>query len=539
MEFISVLREPDLVLGALSDTPYRFEEEKERCECPVKYEYKIEKNSAKVIVYPSGKPIKYLKLRFRGDLSFVDKVYGDQLERSAPKAPLEWRSIIPHRIMGWYSIAAGGGSAVGYGVKTGADSFAFWQLDAHGVTLFLNLMSGNEGVDLKEPLVACEVVMYNGREGESTYSVHRELCRLMCDKPKISHGPMFGVNNWYWAYGDITREIVLSECDALMDMAEGAVSRPAMIIDDGWQLNRTYSGNNYIGGPWLPNDCFSDMQSVAEDIKKKGARPGIWFRPLLTLGRIPEGALLHKKSGGQILDPSHPYTKERVFADAARIRGWGYEIIKHDFTTIDITDRANLSSEAYAAAVVSENISFYDKTKTTATVIKELYQTISNATEGADVIGCNTVSHLTAGIHSVNRVGGDTSGRLFEWTRQCGVNSVMRLPQNELFYIVDPDCAAFTDRVDPSLNLDYLEMCAITGMTTLASVTPGILTPKDKKRINSIFRTAAENKLRYIIDDYDKNSSPEKFISEKTGERIEFNWERAYDGVRFSYDWYN
>ena len=68
--FPTVLRQPDRVMGATDESPYRFEEDLQ-AECPVQYEYRVEKNSAKVIVYPSGAPVKFLKLRFRADLSFV------------------------------------------------------------------------------------------------------------------------------------------------------------------------------------------------------------------------------------------------------------------------------------------------------------------------------------------------------------------------------------------------------------------------------------------------------------------------------------
>ena len=113
----------------------------------------------------------------------------------------------------------------------------------------------------------------------------------------------------------------------------------------------------------------------------------------------------------------------------------------------------------------------------------------------------------------------------------------MRLPLNDTIYRTDPDCAAFTERVDPSLNLDYLEMCAITGMTTLASVTPGILTDAQMKRINEIYLLADRDADRYGIVNYDKTATPSIFSDEKCVR--EYNWESAYDGARFVLDWFN
>ena len=64
--FTSVLRTPDRAFGATEATEFRFEEAQSAA-CDVKYEYKVENGVGKVIVYPSASPVKYLKLRFRGD----------------------------------------------------------------------------------------------------------------------------------------------------------------------------------------------------------------------------------------------------------------------------------------------------------------------------------------------------------------------------------------------------------------------------------------------------------------------------------------
>lgn len=539
-EFIDILRQPDSAVGATDASPFRFEERACGPCSDVKYTYEIRGNSARITVYPSGSPVKYLKLRFRGDLSFAESVYGEQWERVGMGYNAEWRSIAPYRGLPWFCYIKGDNRYACYGVKTGPDCFPFWQVDSHGITLFLNLCIGNDGTDLKEPLIACEVVQYVSDEGADAYLTAQKFSKMMCDSPLLPKEQIFGVNNWYWAYGKISRESVLRETDYLMKMCEGTKQRPYMIIDDGWQYNRTHiDGGSYIGGPWeFPNSHFGNMAEMADEIHAKGAKCGIWFRPALTLGEIPEEARLARASiGGLILDPTQPYTLERVEADAARLRSWGYDVIKHDFTTIDIVGVTAFSADKHHYNFVPRDRIFHNKTKTTATVIKDFYKAIQRGAGDADVIGCNTISHLTAGIHSTYRTGNDTSGRSFALTHHQGVNSVMRLPHNDAFYRVDPDCAAFTEKVDADINLDYLEMCAITGMTTLASVTPGILTDKEMERINKIYRTADEDKLRLGIKNYDKTSCPEIFVSEDGSITREFDWEREYDGARVVYNW--
>ena len=123
-KFVSVLRAPDNAFGATEATCYRFEEAATAA-CDVKYDYVVSDKSAKVVVYPSGSPVKYLKLRFRGDLSSVDKVYGDQWERSSEGAFLEWRSVMAGRALAWFCFVKSGDRIACYGVKTGADCFAF------------------------------------------------------------------------------------------------------------------------------------------------------------------------------------------------------------------------------------------------------------------------------------------------------------------------------------------------------------------------------------------------------------------------------
>ena len=540
MEFFSILREPDSVLGVTEDTPFRVEEEGQTS-CPIKFEYKVENKVGKLIVYPSTSPIKYLKLRWHGELNFVEKVYGDPWERAGVNgAFLEWRSVMAHRVLPWFTYLIAGNKMACYGVKTGADSFAFWQIDTHGITLFVNLCSGVDGVRLDKPLLALEVVELFGDEFEEPYNVAKRFSSIMCDNPVIPKEPIFGINDWYWAYGEISNEIVIKEADYLMKMSKGLKHKPYLVVDDGWQKNRTYTSSPYIGGPWEEcNSRFNGMDKLAEIIHEKGAKAGLWFRPLLTIESCPEEAILEKKDDNSIiLDPSHPYTLKRVYEDAKRISDWGFDLVKHDFTSWDICGMP-LASDKHGAFIFKDNRHFYDKTKTTATVIKNLYKTIQSAVGDKDVIGCNTISHLTAGIHSIYRVGNDNSGHSFEWTRRDGINSVMRLPLNNTFYNVDPDCAAFTNKTKARENLDFLRMCAITGMTAFASIIPDILTEAEMREVNEIFKICDEYKTFYGIKNYDKIANPEEFVSDSGAKYVRFNWDNAFDGTRNVLDWFD
>ena len=79
--------------------------------------------------------------------------------------------------------------------------------------------------------------------------------------------------------------------------------------------------------------------------------------------------------------------------------------------------------------------------RTTAEVVEDLYRTIRVAAADSLVIGCNTVSHLSAGHFEICRIGDDTSGTEWPRTRKMGVNTLaFRGVQHGAFYVADADC---------------------------------------------------------------------------------------------------
>ena len=540
--FINLLRDPDSVLFQLEDSAYRFEEPKER-ETRGKIGFDVIDGEGHITVYPSTKPIRRVKLRWRGDMSDVILVLGDALERNYDITQgnvqegqvAMWRGVLPEMRMPWYFHAYDGERLNCFGVKTGADAFCHFHLDEKGITLWLDLRCGGIGVDLKEPLLAAKVVCRRGEVGEDPFFAAKAFCKMMSTKPVLPKSPIFGVNNWYWAYGKIDHNIIMDETENLMDMCRDAKQSPYMIIDDGWQVNRheMKTGGNYIGGPWTGgNKGFPSIGETALRIKEKGAIPGIWFRPLLT-DKVASASMLspHQQTTteGVIIDPSNPESLALISEDVKRIRGFGYELIKFDFSTFDLIGRNGLKDGSAP---------FYDRTKTTCTIVKNFYKTIAYCAGDAVTLGCNTVNHLAAGILSAQRTGHDTSGRSYEITRAAACAAMIRLPQNNTFFSVDPDCAAFTDRVPIDSNLDFLELCAITGSTTLASVTPGIIKGKDMERIRRIYKIASEKgKDAYPIDWLGHNSASKYKCND--GEIFDIDWYKTYDGCRLIFDWMN
>ena len=156
-----------------------------------------------------------LQLRWHGSFPSGWRYLGDQWERSY--GDLEWRGLAGERSMPWYFLAAGGGVTNGYGVKTGASAICCWQADAGGITLWLDVSNGGGGVELgARRLEAATIVVRKGRPGESPLDAARAFCRLMCEKPTLSAQPIYGSNNWYYAYGQNTSTASILKDAALM-----------------------------------------------------------------------------------------------------------------------------------------------------------------------------------------------------------------------------------------------------------------------------------------------------------------------------------
>ena len=109
-------------------------------------------------------PLERLHLRWLGRFPDGSRFLGDHWERSY--GDLEWRGFDADRVMPWYFLAATGQGTHGYGVKTGARAFCFWQADAEGISLWLDVRNGGSGVQLGERrLAAAEVVALRGASG--------------------------------------------------------------------------------------------------------------------------------------------------------------------------------------------------------------------------------------------------------------------------------------------------------------------------------------------------------------------------------------
>jgi alpha-galactosidase len=459
-------------------------------------------------------------LRWRGQLNRTRLLLGDAWERGY--GDFEWRGFVPDRVMPWYMIAWDGTRADGYGVRTGAAALCFWQADPAGITLWADVRSGGTAVQLGErALNLCDVVCRAGRGGESAFASLRAFCHQMCANPRLPAEPVYGSNDWYWAYGKNSAMSALADAHRIVDLSPVGRNRPFVVIDDGWQPGRGTSRSAV--GTWdRGNENFPDLPALVGDVRRVGGRMGAWIRPLEAPGDVPDSWRLPRDRS--VLDPTVAGVREKISGDIARLRDWGMDLIKHDYTSFDLFGRWGFQM---GAAVTRDGWTFAEGARrTSAEVINELYQTIRTAAGDALIIGCNTVSHLSAGSFEMCRIGDDVSGTEWPRTRRMGVNSLaFRGAQHGAFYAADPDCVGVTTAVPWELNRQWLDLVARSGTMLFVSLATDALGADQRRDLRAALALAAKPEPLGEPLDWMNSTWPSRW--KLTGAEQTYDWGKA------------
>lgn len=467
--------------------------------------------------------VKWIKLRWN-NLSWDKNIrfLGDAWERGY--GDMEWKGMNPNRFMPWYFCAKSEAKSVCYGVKVRPSAMCFWQVDSLGMTLFLDVRCGGSGVNLKGRVIKLADVIACEMRDCTSFEAMQEFCGQMCEDPILPKYPVYGSNNWYYAYGKSSESELLADCDYILNLTKDIENKPYMVIDDCWQEHHRL--NEYNGGPWTKgNEKFPDMKALAEKLVQKGVRPGIWVRLLLNEDENIKNEW--RLSHNNCIDPTNPEALNYIKEDIKRICNWGYTLIKHDFSTFDLFGKWGFQM---SPLVTDDGWHFYDDSLTSAEVVKLLYKAILDASVEASngetlILGCNTIGHLGAGYMHINRTGDDTSGVDWERTRFMGVNTLaFRLPQHGKFYEIDADCVGIDGGISWSMNKQWADVLAQSGTPLFISVRPNILDETEKQELHEILKVASKQEYHVIPVDWEETTCPEHWQDKDHDIDCKYQW---------------
>jgi alpha-galactosidase len=486
------------------------------------------KNSIEVFVDAPQTALEQITLVWETGSKLSSILLNDHWERTY--GDVSWHKPSTSELFPWYFMEITPKNEIyGFGVKTGGNTFCSWQVTENGLSLTLDTRSGGNGVQLgSRTLKAAEIVVYKSDE-TTPFVALKEFLKKMCDKPRMPKQPVYGINDWYFSYGNNSEKLIIEHTEMMAPMAEGLKNRPFSVIDAGWFQSPPSSPNDCCWGDNMdtPDEKFGDMGKLAEKIRTIGMRPGIWTRPLCGSYKDAASLMLPMIKGREekkpVLDPTIPENLERVKNYFKLYNQWGYEMVKFDFTTFDIFGKWGFEMIA-EKRMTEPSWAMNDNSKTNAEIVLKLYKTIREAAGETYIIGCNTISHLSAGLFELNRIGDDTSGHEWERTRKMGVNTLaFRSVHQGTFYAADGDCVGLTPKVPWAKNKQWMELVAKSGTPLFISAQPEATGPEQKAFIKECFALASQELPAGEPLDWLENAFPAKW--KLNGETVSFNWE--------------
>lgn len=205
----------------------------------------------------------------------------------------------------------------------------------------------------------------------------------------------------------------------------------------------------------------------------------------------------------------------------AGLVSWGFELVKHDFSTEDLFGRFG---SKMGAATTDSGWSFYDRSRTTAEIVRDACTAIrEGAGERTVIIGCNTIGHIGAGVFELQRTGDDTSGRDGNRIRRMGVNTLaFRGAQHGAFFATDADCVGITAAVPWQLNQRWLDLLSLNGTPLFVSAAPEPVGAEQRKALREAVARADEK--RSVAEPLDWLETTTLAHWRRDGEAVAYDW---------------
>ena len=487
---------------------------------------RMSEDALSLFINAPHRELEFIKCSWKQVSPVSSKCVGDHWERSY--GDLSWEPATLPRRLPWYLLISDTVQTQAFGVKTGASSICSWSLSPDSLDLLMDTNSGGSGVLLGERVLhVADIITTENLAGENPWHTDIRFCKMMCAEPRLPADPVYGVNDWYFAYGNNSRDLILEHTGRMADLVNNFSNPPFSVIDDGWSVKPEKTNEEYCWGDdfTLGNEKFGDMSDLAEEIKKLGMRPGIWTRPLLANAKDTPSSLipLRKEQSNpkeRYLDPTIPENLQRIGNTIRLYKTWGFHLVKHDYTSYDLFGRWGFEMNE---AMTVPGWHFQDRSITNAEIILYLYKTIRAAALDMYLIGCNTFSHLSAGIFELNRIGDDTSGKEWARTLKMGVNALgFRLPQHNTFYAADGDCVGLTTKIPWKKNKQWLRLLTESSAPLFISAEKEALGEEQKRYVRKCFELAAKVQPLAEPLDWMSNPTPEQWKLNRTS--VHFDW---------------
>ena len=359
----------------------------------------------------------------------------------------------------------------------------------------------------------------------------------------FAEGPLTGWSDWQYYRRDITEEDVLENLDALVD---GKYPIEYVLVDDGYQRNMS---------DWLvPNERFPHgIGWLAERIREKGFKPGIWIAPLTAhessaLVREHPAWLVRDAEGDILAHRSHMGTVHVVDYTVPEAVDWLRSLLRtlvgeFGFRWIKLDGPIR---RYYAGAV------FRNRPITSVQHIRLVLEIIREETRGAILEGEGYYGP-TIGLVDTQRVTQDIQQ---DWPRLRHTAQVNLLStfMHRRWWINNPDAFILRDEPSPHCTFDgrpevvmtedelhtELTALALTGGVVMLTDRMRELSEERRKLVDRFLPVCAE--AAKPVDLLNGKRCPEIFHRKVTsgGETRDviavFNWEDAPRKMRVSMD---
>jgi alpha-galactosidase len=94
-----------------------------------------------------------------------------------------------------------------------------WHADGNGISLYLDVRCGGMGVKLNGRVLNAATVICREYADTEAFSAGHKFCCDMCPDPIFPKEPVYGSNNWYYAYGKSSREEMLTDSEYIAELA--------------------------------------------------------------------------------------------------------------------------------------------------------------------------------------------------------------------------------------------------------------------------------------------------------------------------------